>query len=82
MYEGYFENSMAHGQGSYLLFRDRKKYEGIWENGTLKKGLIDSKFFSYNGELSEGKPSGFGKLIIKKSGIHYEGSFLNGYFDD
>ena len=73
---------MAHGQGQYILLKDKKRLEGIWENGNLKKGTIDTKFYSYHGDLRNGKPDGFGKLIIKKSGIHYEGGFANGYFDD
>jgi hypothetical protein len=66
-YDGFWNNGSAHGEGK-VIFKDKRKFSGIWNDGNLcflgncKEGfgmLIFSVGY-YIGEFKEGKPTGKG----------------------
>jgi hypothetical protein len=54
---------MRHGKGIFL-FNDGVYYDGYWMNdGMYSMGRIITKNYYYEGEISDGKANGRGRMV-------------------
>lgn len=79
-YRGEIKNGYPHGLGKKTLCTG-KQTEGRFEMGGLEgKGKVIWDNVTYEGELRNALPHGIGRMVNKKTGVTYEGSFVNGKF--
>lgn len=81
LFLGHFEGGKAKGIGRKII-RD-ELMEGTWNDEKLDDGYTNSrnKMGTFSGFLSQGKFSGFGRLLGKSNKFVYSGEFKTGNFD-
>lgn len=79
IFDGFFQNGLKHGVGTYT-YSDGNKFEGEWKDNK-KTGIgkmTYGAYAEYNGHFENGKRDGEGVYKFLKSGDLYSGSWKNG----
>lgn len=76
-YDGSWQAGIYHGQGRYISAKGNV-YEGEWKYGQLRKGRLESKEWTYDGEMDGMSPSGVG-VTRYNDGRVYSGYWYRGY---
>lgn len=78
VYEGEFRNDKREGKGK-MIWPDGDEYEGDFlANNITGQGIYTTRDFRYEGEMKNGAPHKFGKMINYRFNYEYEGEFWEG----
>lgn len=70
VFSGYWKLGEPFGEGR-LITADGELVEGRWEDGKLTHGLVVAKEFTYNGQLKNYLPDGYGSCHYKDGSRYY-----------
>lgn len=77
VFSGYWKMGEPFGQG-VLVTADGELIEGVWDDaGKLTSGTVIAREFTYNGDLKDYLPDGYGSCHYK-NGIRYYGFWKHG----
>lgn len=78
LYEGQFVNGKFHGYGIFEMENNRM-YDGFFKDGTFHgHGVLRTNSYTYMGDFSFGKKSGYGILDDTENGDKFMGMFEKG----
>lgn len=76
--KGIWVKGKLNGDGEIVL-KNGNLYKGTFVDDHLEgQGYIDTSIFTYNGEVKQSLPEGFGRIVYKNISSDYEGYFSAG----